>query len=83
LLRNSSSNFGFLLKSGETVNGTAKRFNSRENSNATSRPVLIVEYDTAAMPAPLPWWSTLALAGLLGLIVARAKAQKTTSLTPP
>lgn len=39
-----ATNFGWLLLGNETTMTTAKRFNTRENSDPTSRPVLIVEY---------------------------------------
>ena len=39
-----STNFGWLLMGDESVNSTAKRFDSRENSAEANRPVLVVEF---------------------------------------
>lgn len=39
-----SANFGWILVMADTPNGTAKRFNSRENADAGSRPRLEIEY---------------------------------------
>ena len=47
-LNSPASNFGWTLAGGESVIGTAKRFESRENAILANRPVLNVEY----IPAP-------------------------------
>ena len=39
-----ATNFGWLLLGNETTTTTAKRFNTREHSDPTTRPALIVEY---------------------------------------
>jgi len=39
-----AANFGWLLLGNETTTTTAKRFNTREHSDPTTRPALIVEY---------------------------------------
>jgi hypothetical protein len=39
-----SSNFGWLLKGNEEENGTAKRFESKENEVPESRPALVIEF---------------------------------------
>jgi hypothetical protein len=46
-LDNSSSNFGWILIGNENDTKTAKRFDSRENSNVSNRPVLSVTYTTS------------------------------------
>lgn len=39
-----SSNFGWLIKGNEKENGTAKRFESKENEVPESRPALVIEF---------------------------------------
>ncbi len=39
-----ATNFGWLLLGNETTTTTAKRFNTKENTDPTTRPALIVEY---------------------------------------
>ena len=46
-----TTNFGWLLKSPETSQSTAKRFDSRENAVAASRPLLLVSFTTSPMAA--------------------------------
>lgn len=46
-----SSNFGWLVRGVESVNQTAKRFSSRENSTTANRPLLTVQY-TPPPPSP-------------------------------
>lgn len=58
-LDNPATNFGWLLKSPETVRD-AKRFGSRENEDPTQQPVLKVTYT----PVPEPITGVLLLAGL-------------------
>jgi plastocyanin len=41
-----SSNFGWALVVDSPPSGSAKRFNSRENSTASSRPKLTIDYET-------------------------------------
>jgi hypothetical protein len=41
-----ASNFGWILVGGENTQPTAKRFNTRENLDAATRPVLTVTYST-------------------------------------
>lgn len=53
-LDNPDSNFGWLLMAGESAT-SAKRFNSRENSQADSRPMLEIDYT----PGPGSDWSGL------------------------
>src|SRR3990172_8568898 len=43
-LNNPSTNFGWLVLGNETVNQTAKRFDSRQNNQASNRPALLLEY---------------------------------------
>jgi hypothetical protein len=49
-LDDSSSNFGWALIGNETADGTAKRFDSRQNAIAANRPTLTIDYT----PAPAP-----------------------------
>ncbi|MDA0246116.1 MAG: DNRLRE domain-containing protein [Chloroflexi bacterium] len=41
----STANFGWLLQADETLNNTAKRFDTRENPVEGNRPVLLVAYE--------------------------------------
>ncbi len=45
-LEDASSNFGWALVVDSPPSGSAKRFNSRENSTASSRPKLTINYET-------------------------------------
>jgi hypothetical protein len=51
-----ATNFGWMLIGGEGTEGTAKRFDSKENSTAANRPLLTIEYNEVT---PL----TLSIAG--------------------
>ena len=46
-VKNPEMNFGWILLGNETVNITAKRFDSRENADATLRPKLTVAFEAA------------------------------------
>jgi hypothetical protein len=61
-----ASNFGWLLLGPENVNGTARRFDTRENAVAANRPTLIVEY---TIPSP----SGAAMLGLAALGAMRRR----------
>jgi hypothetical protein len=50
-LDNPASNFGWLLLGNETVNASAKRFDSQQNPVAANRPVLRVVYSTSSRVA--------------------------------
>jgi hypothetical protein len=50
-LDNPGGNFGWILIAGEDVK-SARRFNSRENSNAERRPMLEIEYTMGTTPDP-------------------------------
>ena len=39
-----ATNFGWIIQGNETLSGSAKRFDSRQNSTAANRPLLIIEY---------------------------------------
>ena len=45
-----SSNFGWVLVVDPAPTGSAKRFNSRENSSPTSRPMLTISYESDLEP---------------------------------
>jgi spore coat protein A len=45
-----SSNFGWLIRGDETTTETTKRLDSKENTNAANRPVLIVDYTPSGEP---------------------------------
>jgi hypothetical protein len=47
-LANPAMNFGWALIGDESVNGSAKKFNSRENPTASSRPKITIVYDVVA-----------------------------------
>ena len=52
-LRSPADNHGWIIVGNETDDYTARRFNSRENGNVSTRPVLTVEY-VPAYPSYLP-----------------------------
>ncbi len=61
-VNNPANNHGWILINNEAVNTTAKRFNSRENSNASSRPTLTITYMMPSIPCNEPdslWASRL------------------------
>jgi hypothetical protein len=64
-LANPSTNFGWLMKDGEGVNGSARRFDSRESQIAANRPLLTITY------IPTPGVTTVAAAA--GLLAARRR----------
>jgi hypothetical protein len=68
---NPTTNFGWILLDPNNANPeSAQRFNSRENSDPTTRPVLTVTF-TPPAPPTVPWagpWSWLGLALGLALI---------------
>ena len=76
-LENGNSNFGWIVIGNEAAGfATAKRFDSRENPNATARPGLMVTY-TGGTPAPSPPqmiptlnWASLTLLSILMLALA-------------
>ena len=43
-LDDSPNNFGWIAIGNEALQGTAKRFDSRENGNSSNRPKLVIEY---------------------------------------
>ena len=43
-LDNPSANFGWILRGNESIAGTAKRIDSRENTSSSTRPKLTIEY---------------------------------------
>jgi len=47
-LNNPGSNYGWLIKGNETVQRTAKRFDSRQNSTVSVRPQLTIVFDPPA-----------------------------------
>lgn len=61
-----STNFGWLLLGPEGVNGTARRFDTRENSVAENRPTLIVEYTI-----PTPSAGAILGIGMMGVMRRR------------
>lgn len=60
------SNFGWILIGNEASNRTAKRFNSREFTNVSLRPQLVVEFTATSTPKPLdnPFPQTIAQGGV-------------------
>jgi hypothetical protein len=64
-VQNPATNNGWILLGDESSVRTAKRFNTRENTNPTTRPVLTVEF-TPAPTVPVPPWAT----AMLGLLLA-------------
>lgn len=55
-LDNPNGNFGWILLAAEDVK-SARRFNSRENSNPDRRPMLEIEYSTSSSPVASGDWS--------------------------
>lgn len=68
-LDGSSSNFGWEVTGDESASGTAKRFDTRENTSPTVRPTLRVEYTVPAPGAGM----ILGAAGVMGLRRRRAR----------
>jgi len=46
-----NTNFGWMLRGNETFSFTSKRFDSRENSTVSQRPVLTIEYEGGSLSA--------------------------------
>ena len=70
-----ATNFGWLVLGGEGETHTAKRFNSRENSDAATRPRLVVDYALGqSVPAMPHGYSLMLLVGLAGVGVTCARA---------
>lgn len=67
ILDGSVSNFGWLLLGVEGVSGSSKRFSTREESSASLRPVLAIEY------TPVPTPASAAPALLSALLVMRRR----------
>ncbi len=65
-----ATNFGWMLVGDETTNQTVKRFDTRENSNATFRPSLTIDFT----PVPEPSAAGLAAVGLLAAACLRKGA---------
>lgn len=66
-----ASNAGWLLLGNEDTDVTAKRFNSRENGDTTTRPTLAVTFAEAAQAPALSGLALLATLALLVLIAHR------------
>jgi hypothetical protein len=62
-LANPASNFGWLLKSDESVARTVRRFYSKDDANAAFRPRLIIDYTII----PEPTTAMMALSGFMPL----------------
>lgn len=60
-----ANNFGWILMGNESIQGTAKRFNSRENLNAATRPLLTVTFTPAPVVPAAGAWSLVILVLLL------------------
>ena len=77
-LNNSTSNFGWLVRGNETQTGTAKGFDSGDNSTAANRPMLTIDYTSpilqvAGFPSPVtagvPGMETVTAKNSSGMIV--------------
>ncbi len=62
-----STNYGWVVRGNEEDIQTAKRFASRENSDSSLRPVLVVEY----VPVPAPGGCLAVVSGVLGCVHRR------------
>ena len=74
-LNNPTSNFGWLVRGNETQNGTAKLFDSRENSTAANRPMLTIDYTspTTASTLQVAGFPSPVTAGVPGMETVTAK----------
>lgn len=68
-VNNPGTNFGWMLKGNEAAATTTRRFASREVSNASQRPKVIIDYT----PVPAP--GAIAMAGMGVVLAARRRRQ--------
>jgi hypothetical protein len=61
----SGLNFGWLLMGNESTTYTAKRFNTRENPNVATRPMLTIDFTTDPSGGPIPEPSAFLLLGCI------------------
>ena len=82
-LNGPASNHGWILLGDETTTASAKRFNTRENLDSSTRPQLTLEVTPPlARLVPLRRWALLLLAGALVTAAVRASSGKVGSLPP-
>lgn len=81
------SNHGWILIGNEQGNQNAKRFESRDNTEASLRPRLEVVYDPPALASdgdiPIPAWALLALTGAFGHRLWRGSVRSRRNSPPP
>jgi hypothetical protein len=69
-LNNPATNFGWALTADESINGTVRRFQSREAADPATRPLLAIDYH----PVPEPTGgASLLLGGLLCVVTPRCR----------
>jgi hypothetical protein len=73
-----SSNFGWVVLGNESLSGTAKRFDSRQNPVTTVRPVLVVDYVREAPASGAVAQSLMGIV-LLGLAVVALRRRSATA----
>jgi len=63
-------NFGWIIRGNESMEGTSRRFASRETMAATDRPTLAVEFEAPPPPPPAPRATRFCGFGMVGAMLA-------------
>jgi hypothetical protein len=83
-LDNPATNFGWLIKNAETIAGSARRYDTRENADVSVRPVLTINYTTGDAPVPtVGEWGMILMTLLLLTAGTLAFGQRRPALAGP